>query len=305
MDLNAQHVKDVQAASNAADLSKIARLGEGRQLMQGADTALNQRINTGYTGSNAVDDIGFKRAAGLQSLYSGMSTEKQNQFKTAGDMAQNAQADALARVTGGQASANQSQNSAMTRILNGSNASHLAQGDTFDRLASGMTAAGQMTTAERQRLFDAVNLSKGKDDQERQRILDGQNLANLSSLDKRSGLVSGFNAADRTQGLTRERLRDTFVDSSALGGAQANTSLTGTNAANDEKTKLFSDQINLILKGGGVESEKQAALSKLVAESAKLGVSIASLGLKAETDGTGKTTYKPTKETDGVIRESS
>lgn len=270
---NADHVKAVQDASNAADVSKIARLTQGQSLMQGADTALNNRINTGLAGAKNVDDVGFSRATGLEKLYSDMSTEKQNQFKTAGDLANTTQSDTMAR------------------ILAGSNAATRAQGDTDTRVKAGMAAAGDKTLADATRRGSAVKQLTDADLARQKALEAGGALAKNADMSTQAGLVNAANTSLGVQDRQRQRLNDPFDHALDIAKGQVATYTAGVDKAADEKLANFKDEIGNILKSGGVEATKQTQIMAYITEAAKLGMTVADLGLRAQTGTDGKTVY--------------
>lgn len=275
-DLDTQHVRDIQTASTAADVAKIARLAEGRNLMEGADTSMRGRTALGYQGARGVDDVALARSDAMQKLYTGMSGEQRDKFKLAGDLADMSQDDALARILGGQGS------------------SHTAQGDAIARITAGMDTAGKFTEARRQRLLDTVDLSAGASKREMDRITGAAPLVTAASTEKQLGLTGGVNAANIAEGARRNRMNDPINQSIDLANAKAGTYTTGTTAASNEQTQLFIEQINDLLKKGSTDATAQAQIGNLVLELGKMGMSAADLGLRAKYGANGKLTYEKT-----------
>lgn len=273
-DLGAQHVRDYMTASNAADQSKMARLAEGRNLMQGADQSLTSRLSTGMQGAASADASDIARARAGQDLYSGISNEKMANLGMAGNWANQSQAGGLARMSEGanvandansqwlsrlrdEASAGNMQASQfLSRLNGGSEAASRATGDWATRMGMGQSYAQNSQQDWMQRLRDAGGMQKDLQGMMMDRLGQGMDQAGAADAGYWNALTQGQAAADAAQNMQQNRENNVFNNVNTLGHEQATTYQTGTNQAMDEKRQSLMDEINGILAQGGISSDE-------------------------------------------------
>lgn len=273
-DLRAQHVRDYMSASNAADQSRFARDNYGLNLMTGADAGLRGRIGLGLEGANMVDTTALARAGASRDLYTGVSDELRNNLTTAGNWAQNSQADWLARLLGGANTANMSQtnfldrmgktttaaNNEATQFLNrlnsGSEGASRAQSDWKSRIDTGLGAANDAQSAWRSRLMDAAGLDKDAQAMMWDRLMNGGTLANMADNSEFQRLTGGFTAANAAEASKQNRQGNTFDNLYRSGAGQAGAYGNQQNIARDEQRQATMDEINGLIAQGGITSQE-------------------------------------------------
>lgn len=287
-DLAAQHVRDYMQASQAADVSRLADQSFGLNLMQGADTGLRGRISLGLSGANMSDSNALARAAGLQSLYTGVGDETRQNIGLGANMAQSSQADWLARELGGEGAAQGANNAWLARLAgqtgaasdlanqwlsrmnSGGAAASRAQGDEQSRIQLGLGAAGNAQNAWMDRYKTAFGMNNDIQSQILARIMGGGTLATGASNEDYRRLTGGLDAAFAAQNAKQNRENGVFQNLNTLGQEQAGTYGGQQGQARDEQTRLFMDQINGMLKSGQITAEEAQA---------KYGAQMQALGL--------------------------
>lgn len=290
--LDAQHVRDYQAAVGQADAAKQARLGYGLNLMQGADTSMGNRIGLGFQGAQGMDTTSLARGNALMNLGQGLSQEKRGNFDSSFNAAQGTQGASLARVLGGQQSADSAFNERLARMTGigntanmmnqndinrfqtGQGAAEASQRALFDRIAQGRDFANTAQTQEQNRIKQASDLQRQQQDMELQRMLGGLQGAQGASNERQLGLTSGMNAANTAQNSQETRQNDVFNNLRNLANDQAGVYGNQTGAANTEQTGIAITKIQGLLQGGKISAEEAQQLSNLVQQGLQIPLSV-------------------------------
>ncbi len=287
-DLSAQHVRDYMAASQAADTSRQADDTYGLNLMQGADTGLRGRIDLGLRGAGQADTQALARARAGQDLYTGVSDELRNNLTTAGNWAQNSQADWLGRMTEGANAANESStqrinrlqgettagNDLSTQFLNrltqGSEAADRTQTAWKNRIDLGVNAADREQMAWQNRLKDAAGLQHDSQADILARLLGGGTLSNQAGGEDIQRYLGGQNSAIAAQNAKQGREAGVLDNLMKVGGAQAGVTERISDAARNGNAQAAMEEINGLLKSGQISAEEAQA---------KYGAQMQALGL--------------------------
>lgn len=273
-DLSAQHVKDYMAASQAADVSRLADQNYGLNLAEGADTGRRGRIALGLSGANMADTNALARARGMQDLATGVSDELRNNLTTAGNWAQNSQTDALGRMTEGANVSNMANQDWLERMQNLTTAGNDQATQFLNRLNGGSEAASRATqdwaTRMNQgyqyahgaqqdwaaRLKDAAGMNHDLQDEMMNRLLTGGTLATNADTGYWNALMQGQTAANSAQNMQQNRENNVFTNVNTLGKEQAGTYGQGTDQARNEQRQSLMDEINGLIAQGGITSQE-------------------------------------------------
>ncbi len=202
-DLIGQQVAKRIALTNQADTQKMARFGEGRALMTGADVAKNNRWATGGTLSRNADLSAGERASGLQGVYGQIAGEQLSNRTLAGSLANNS---------------SQARN---TRLSTAGNLALGTQGQRTSRL----TSAGAMgISADQQGLARGEARGRAASaglDATIKRITSGVTAAGIIDKGELDKIMTGGTLAGNAQGLKENRITGGLDRTLAVGNSMA------------------------------------------------------------------------------------
>lgn len=237
-DIIDQQVLKRMELSNQADVQKMARLGEGRTLMQGADTALNNRLTTGGNLARNADISAGERASGKQSVYKGDAEAR------------------LAAIAQGGKVAGDAQDAWMRRINSGSAASVAAQTARTNRYAgaaaAGTAAAGVRTMRNNVR----AGIADGVDTATQRRAAGGAGIAGAADTGDLAWLNAGGDMANQLQKAFEGRLRGGLQDATAFATTLAGIFGQQKGAAIAEQMSAGMDEIQGLLQKGAITEEE-------------------------------------------------
>lgn len=271
-DLGAQHVRDVQAASTQADSAKMARLGYGLDLMQGADTSLRGRVDLGMQGSGQVDQEAFARAQALQALYSGVGGERRSDAAAGGQLAAAASEGQNNRLNLALNAGRTSEQLGLDRGTAGATLANLATNAGRNRNLDRLAASGAADTSFTNRIRNAADLTKSSQDMTMNRLMTGGQLSNNVAGTDLAYLTGGSAASLAAQNAQRNRENDVFNNTRALAEDQAGTTERANAAARSEQTQLMLSQIEGLLKSGNVDAQTAAQLNQLRSQLIQMGI---------------------------------
>lgn len=255
-DLIGQHVQAVQAASSAADASKMARLGEGRALMQGADTALTSRIGTGYQGAEGSDRISLGRADAALKLAQALGGETRANVGLGAQISGQTDAGLLSKVMGGGQLANSAQELAFNRIMGGADVALRGQDAGNTRIRTGLEGAQGAQAGQLSRLLGAGSLENTGQGMILQRLLGGGQLAAGAGNEDITRLTGGQAGATTSQRLGMDRETGVFDKVMRQAQAQAATYGAGMDKARQEQFQTGLAQIEAMVKSGQITAEQ-------------------------------------------------
>jgi hypothetical protein len=269
-DLTAQQVKDTMLLTNQADAAKMARLGHGLDVMKGGDESMRGRLDIGFRGATAADKTGMERGNAMRDLYEGMSKERQDDFRLAGDWADRSQGYGLQRLGMGSEASDRAQGRALDRMAQGSLDADRAQSAEDRRVRTGMDFSAGAQDREFDRYKTAAELAAERQRMENDRYRTGGDLANSADASQATRLAGGQSAATAAQNSQENRQGNEFDRWLGLGGAQAGTYGSGMDAARNEERQSFMEEINGLINKGRLSAEEIMA---------KYGARMANLGL--------------------------
>lgn len=237
-DLTAQHVKDLQSASQAADTSKVARQNLQLNVMQGADQSLLGRL--GKLGELGVST----QQAGINRVLGG------------GTLANQAQEGMLGRANATTGASTALGNLVNQRYATGSAAAERASTAETNRYKAGSDAANQAQTGRTDRMTRAGGLINDAQTQALNRISTGGNLAASAGTEDNTRLVGGMSAANTAQNAKQGRETGVLDNLMKVAQQQAGTYAGMSQQQREAEYRAKEDEINNLLKRGSITADQ-------------------------------------------------
>lgn len=240
-DLDAQYVRDYQAAIAQADAAKNARIGTELNVMQGGDSSLRGRLTTGYQGAMGSDQSSLQRAGAMQDLATALSADNRANLSLAGQFAGQSQQFGDNRLKSLMDYSERGDRLGMDRMQLRGNAATSAQSQAMQRIMGGLSGAGEV---------------------ERDEI---------------TRLSGGQNAAGAADNARETRLGNMFERLMRLGGAQAGTYGQGMDRIRSEEMMLQLQGIDGMLKRGEISAAERDARYAQILQMAGMPLSVMSM----------------------------
>lgn len=269
-DLTADQIRQTIALADQADRYRMQERGFGLDVARAGDEGARGRIGLGFEGSRSADDVALGRADSMRGLYKDIDDIRLRGVDLAGRTAKDAQASALDRLLGGAKVADMASADEVARFTARSN-------DDVNRFRAGSDSARNAQEGERNRRRDIIDSSERldrlnldrrteagdmyKDAQALalQRILAGITGSGQVDSTERDWLTGAQDAANSAQDKYETRQRNDFIDALALGGAQAQSFLSGMDPARREQFQSQMHELRMQLEKGNINAEQYYA----------------------------------------------
>jgi hypothetical protein len=259
MDLSADEIAKNIALAEQADVQKMARFGEARGLMTGADEALRGRLATGFTGARGVDEIQLAKAKTMADILGEGQKFGMERAATMGKLAGETQAAYLARMMGGGTLAKDAEEFAARgrekAIAAAAERDRLRrEREEEDRLlASAASTEGRLGRSDLMRFTGDVDLTT-----ERRLGFKGDIVKTLQDLaeGRRTG---GMTAAVNAETLDVARTTRDFEDTMRIADTLSTMALNEQDKAIVERAKYDLEAIQAQLEGGKISAADATA----------------------------------------------
>lgn len=264
-DLTGRHVQDLQAATNAADAAKMARLGYGLNVMKASDESM------------------LGREQGL--LAAGGQTQEamKNRLLAGGTLASSAETGMLGRMKETTDAGIGLGNLVRQRYTAGSEASDRAQKAAHDRFEAGSVAASRSERDAMDRITAAGGLERDSTQLALNRLAGGREGATAAGNEDILRVTSGQNAAKVAQDSKEGRESGVLKNLMDVANSQAGTYAKMTDQQRSEELQTKMTEIDGLLKRGQISASEADQMRNMYSQ--LLGAPIAAAGRGTPTPG--------------------